>query len=110
MLYEMLLEGFVLFLILWIYTSKPRPLMAASGLFVLGYGVFRSLVEFIRLPDANIGYLFGTEWLTMGMLLSVPLTMVAKFAAQGNENTRWFAILLGPEVALQGSDRHNGSR
>jgi phosphatidylglycerol:prolipoprotein diacylglycerol transferase len=79
MLYEMLLEGFVLFLILWIYTSKPRPLMAASGLFVLGYGVFRSLVEFIRLPDANIGYLFGTEWLTMGMLLSVPMVFVGLF-------------------------------
>jgi len=73
MLYEMLLEGFVLFLILWIYSAKPRPVMAVSGLFVLGYGSFRSLVELVRLPDANIGYLFGTTWLTMGMLLSVPM-------------------------------------
>ena len=79
MLYEMLLEGFVLFLILWFYTAKPRPLMAASGLFVLGYGVFRTLVETIRLPDANLGYLFDTDWLTMGMLLSVPMILVGAF-------------------------------
>ncbi len=76
MLYEMLLEGFALFLILWVFTARPRPVMAASGLFVLGYGVFRSLVELIRLPDANLGYLFGTDWLTMGMLLSVPMIVV----------------------------------
>ncbi len=79
MLYEMLLEGFVLFLILWFYTARPRPLMAASGLFVLGYGVFRTLVETIRLPDANLGYLFGTDWLTMGMLLSAPMILVGAF-------------------------------
>jgi len=76
MLYEMLLEGFVLFLVLWFYSAKPRPVMAVSGLFVLGYGSFRSLVELVRLPDANIGYLFGTHWLTMGMLLSVPMIFV----------------------------------
>jgi len=76
MLYEMLLEGFVLFLILWFYTAKPRPLMAASGVFLLGYGSFRSLVELIRLPDANLGYLLGTDWLTMGMTLSVPMIVV----------------------------------
>ncbi len=73
MLYEMLLEGVLLFIILWIYSSKPRPVMAVSGLFLLGYGCFRSLVETIRLPDANLGYLLGTGWLTMGMLLSAPM-------------------------------------
>jgi len=46
-----------------------------SGLFALGYGVFRFLVEFIRQPDANIGYL-AWNWLTMGQLLSLPLIML----------------------------------
>ncbi len=76
MLYEMLLEGFVLFIILWLYSSKPRPVMAVSGLFLLGYGTFRSLVEFIRLPDVQLGYLFGTDWITMGMTLSLPMVLI----------------------------------
>lgn len=73
MLYEAFLEGLVLFVILWWFAQKPRPRMAVSGLFLLGYGVFRSLVETVRLPDAHIGYLAGTNWLTMGMLLSAPV-------------------------------------
>lgn len=72
MLYEMLLEGAVLFVILWWFTSKPRPRAAATGLFLLGYGCFRFLVEFVRLPDAHIGYL-ALGWLTMGHLLSLPM-------------------------------------
>ncbi len=73
MLYEALLEGLVLFAILWWFGSKTRPRMAVSGLFLLGYGVFRTMVEFVRLPDAHIGYLLGSDWITMGMVLSVPL-------------------------------------
>jgi phosphatidylglycerol:prolipoprotein diacylglycerol transferase len=73
MLYELLLEGIVLFIIQWLFTARPRPVLAASALFLIGYGLFRSLVELIRLPDAHIGYLFGTDWLTMGMLLSLPM-------------------------------------
>ncbi len=76
MLYEMLLEGLLLFAVLWIYSRKPRPVMAISGLFLLGYGLFRSLVETIRLPDAHLGYLMQTNWLTMGMLLSLPMVVV----------------------------------
>lgn len=76
MLYEMLLEGVLLFIILWLYSKKPRPVMAVSGLFLLGYGLFRSLVETIRLPDAHLGFLLQTNWLTMGMLLSVPMIVV----------------------------------
>lgn len=73
-LYEAVLEGLVLFLILWVYSSRPRPTMAVSGLFLLGYGVFRCAVEFVRLPDAHIGYLaFG--WLTMGQVLSLPMVV-----------------------------------
>ncbi len=72
MLYEALLEGPVLFLVLWIYSSKPRPTMAVSGLFLLAYGLFRFAVEFVRLPDAHIGYL-AFDWLTMGHLLTLPM-------------------------------------
>lgn len=71
-LYEALLEGFALFVILWVFSRKSRPRMAVSGLFLLCYGVFRFGVEFVRLPDAQIGYLaFG--WLTMGQILSFPM-------------------------------------
>ena len=73
-IYEGLLEGVVLFLILWWFARKPRPTMAISGMFALFYGLFRIWVEFYRLPDAHIGYLFG--WLTLGMLLSAPLIVV----------------------------------
>ena len=74
-LYETLLEGLVLFVIVWVFSSKPRPTMAVSGVFAIGYSLFRLLVEFFRLPDAHLGYLaFG--WLTMGMVLSLPLLVV----------------------------------
>ena len=71
-LYEFLLEGVVMFVILWIYSAKPRPRMAVSGLFALLYGVFRFGVEFVRMPDEQLKYLaFG--WVTMGQILSLPL-------------------------------------
>lgn len=74
-LYEALLEGLLLFVILWLYSSKPRPMMAVSGLFLLGYGVFRFGVEFVRVPDAHIGNLaFG--WVTMGQVLSFPMIIL----------------------------------
>ncbi len=72
MLYEAVLEGVVLFAVLYIYSRKPRPAAAVTGLFGVGYGVARTYVEFFREPDAHIGYLYG-GWLTMGMLLSVPM-------------------------------------
>lgn len=72
MLYEAILEGAVLLAILLWFARKPRPLMASSGLFLVGYGLFRSFVEFFRLPDAHIGYLAG-GWLTMGHVLSAPM-------------------------------------
>ena len=71
-LYQAFLEGLVMFVVLYVYSRKPRPRYAVSGLFALLYGVFRFLVEFIRVPDENLRYLaFG--WLTMGQLLSIPL-------------------------------------
>ncbi len=74
-LYEVLLEGMLLFIILWWFSSKPRPMMAISGLFLLGYGVFRSLVEFVRVPDQHIGYV-AFDWLTQGQLLSLPMIIL----------------------------------
>ena len=71
-LYEALLEGVVLFAVLWWFTRRPRPVMAASGVFLVGYGLARTLVEFVRVPDAHIGYLaFG--WITMGHALTLPM-------------------------------------
>ena len=73
-LYEACLEGLALFLILWLFSAQPRPRMAVSAVFLLGYGVFRCGMEFIRLPDAHMGYLaFG--WVTMGQVLSLPLVV-----------------------------------
>jgi phosphatidylglycerol:prolipoprotein diacylglycerol transferase len=74
-LYEAALEGLVLFVILWWFTSKPRPRLAPTGLFLVVYGCARFTVEWVRLPDANIGYLVG-DWLTMGMLLTIPMILV----------------------------------
>ena len=75
-LYEMLLEGLLLFIVLWFISAKPKPVMTISGYFLLLYGLARSSVEFIRLPDAHIGYLLNTDWLTKGILLSVPMIIV----------------------------------
>ena len=74
-LYEFSLEGVILFFILWIYSRKPRPLGAVSGLFALGYGTFRFFAEFFREPDAQIGFI-AWNWLTEGQLLSLPLIIV----------------------------------
>lgn len=74
-LYEFLLEGVLLFIILWWYSSRPRPPLAVSGLFLLLYGLFRVIVECFREPDAPFGFIaFG--WLTMGQLLSLPMIIV----------------------------------
>lgn len=74
-LYEFLLEGVLLFVILWWFSSKPRPRYAVSGLFALCYGCFRFFVEFFREPDAQLGYLFF-NWMTMGQILSLPMIVL----------------------------------
>ncbi len=71
-LYESALEGFVLFAIVWWFSAKERPVGAVSGVFLVGYGVFRFFVEFYRVPDAHLGYL-ALDWLTMGQILSLPM-------------------------------------
>jgi len=79
-LYEAALEGVLLFIVLWWFTSRPRPRMAPAGLFLIVYSLARITVEFWRLPDTHLneaanGYLFG-GWFTMGMLLSLPMLLV----------------------------------
>jgi len=73
-LYEAFLEGVVMFVVLWLYSAKPRARYAVSGLFALMYGLFRFLVEFVRVPDEGIYIAFG--WLTRGQILSVPLVLL----------------------------------
>jgi phosphatidylglycerol:prolipoprotein diacylglycerol transferase len=74
-LYQAFCEGIVLFLILWIYSSKPRPTMAVSGMFALCYGLLRIFTECFREPDAHLGFVF-LNYTTMGQWLSLPLLFV----------------------------------
>jgi len=72
-LYEFGLEGMALFVLLWLYARRRRPLGAVSGLFLVGYGVLRFLVEFAREPDDFLGQL-ALGW-TMGQWLSLPMIL-----------------------------------
>jgi phosphatidylglycerol:prolipoprotein diacylglycerol transferase len=77
-LFEAVLEGIVIFVVLFALSRKypPRPRGTFLGIFLIMYGTFRFLIEFVRQPDVQIGYLFGTDWVTMGQVLSVPLVVV----------------------------------
>jgi len=72
-LYEATLEGLILFAVLLIYSSRPRPTMAVSAIFLLLYGVFRFAIEFIRLPDS--GQYLAWGWLTYGQVYSSPMVV-----------------------------------
>lgn len=71
-LYQFAMEGILLFVILFWYTRVPRPRWSAAGLFLFGYGIFRSTAEFFREPDAHIGF-DALGWVTRGQLLSLPM-------------------------------------
>lgn len=71
-LYQAVLEGVLLFGLMWWFSSQPRPRYAVSGLFAVGYGVQRFFVEFYREPDSWLGFV-ALDWLTMGQVLSVPM-------------------------------------
>ena len=75
-LYEAILEGLVIFAVLYALSRRvpPRPQGTFMGWFLALYGVFRFLIEFVRVPDAQLGYLFGP--ITMGQLLSLPLVLL----------------------------------
>ncbi len=82
-LYEAGLEGIVLFAVLVWFTWRGLKLKTPKfigGAFVAGYGLSRIIVEFFREPDAHIGYLLGTSWLTMGMVLSLPMVLAGAWA------------------------------
>jgi phosphatidylglycerol:prolipoprotein diacylglycerol transferase len=72
-LYECILEGIVLFIILYLFSRKPKPKMAVSGLFLLGYGSFRFFVEYFREPDEQLKQL--AEFMSMGQILSLPMVI-----------------------------------
>lgn len=71
-LYEAALEGAVLFALLWWISARPRRRGLVSGVFLIGYGVCRFAVEFVRRPDPQLGFI-AFDWLTMGQLLTLPM-------------------------------------
>lgn len=73
-LYQASLEGIALFVLLWWYSSKPRPTGTTAALFLMGYGCARFIVEFFRQPDAHIHFVVG-NWGTMGHMLSAPMVL-----------------------------------
>ncbi len=77
-IYEAMLEGLVLFAILWIYSAVSRPAGRVSGLFLVLYGLFRFVVEFTREPDAYLGFI-ALDWMTMGQVLSLPMIVAGLF-------------------------------
>ena len=77
-LYEAGLEGIALFTLLWWYSSKERPTGCVSGLFLIGYGSFRFLVEFAREPDAHLGFV-ALHWMSMGQILCLPMLALGAY-------------------------------
>ena len=73
-LYEFALEGLAFFVLMWIYSARPRPVGAVSGMFLIGYGIFRSLAEFFREPDDGFMGMM-TLGISMGQWLSLPMVV-----------------------------------
>ncbi len=74
-LYQAMLEGPVLFAVLWVFAARPRPAMAVSGLFLVSYGMLRIGSEFFRAPDDHMGFV-ALGWITAGQLLSLPMVLL----------------------------------
>ncbi|MCK5923628.1 MAG: prolipoprotein diacylglyceryl transferase [Methylococcales bacterium] len=74
-LYEMVFEGLFVFLVIWIYTRKKRPLGRPASLFLILYGLARFSIEFVREPDAHLGVV-ALDWMTMGQILSLPMIVL----------------------------------
>ena len=72
-IYQFMLEGLLLFVLLWFYARKPRELGVVSGLFLIGYGTFRFIVEYFREPDSFLGLLAFD--MSMGQWLCVPMVL-----------------------------------
>jgi len=82
-LYEFALEGVLLFMILWLFSRKERPVGSISALFLVGYGSFRFLVEFTRAPDDFLGLL--ELGLSMGQWLSIPMILAGIWMYQASK-------------------------
>lgn len=104
-LYEGLLEGVLLWLVLRLMTHhfkllrKPR---FVGAVFIGGYGLARIFVEFFRVPDAQLGYLLGTSWLTMGMILSLPMLAISLWGMATAKDTIYAAPSAPPPVPKAG--------
>ncbi|TXS94305.1 prolipoprotein diacylglyceryl transferase [Parahaliea maris] len=96
-LYQFALEGVVLFVIMMIYSSKPRPAWAVSGVFSLAYGCLRFFVEFFREPDAHLGFQ-ALGWVTRGQILCLPMIALGLFLL-------WYAHRQG--TAPHAKDAHS---
>jgi len=96
-LYQAFAEGLVLFVVVWWFSARPRPVGAVSGMFLAAYGVLRFITELFRTPDAHLGFV-ALDWLTMGQVLSLPMIAVGLWllvaarrsapAAQGTRGTQ----------------------
>lgn len=71
-LYELGLEGILLFILVWWYSAKPRPTGCVSAVFLMGYALARLTAECFREPDVQLGFV-AFDWMTMGQLLSIPM-------------------------------------
>jgi phosphatidylglycerol:prolipoprotein diacylglycerol transferase len=92
-LYEFALEGLVFFTLMWIYSARPRPVGAVSGVFLIGYGVFRSFAELFREPDEGfmgmmtLGISMG-QWLSLPMILAGVIMLVWAYRTQAPASPR----------------------
>ena len=77
-LYQFALEGLLLFVVLYWFSSKPRPRLAVGGAFVAGYGCLRFFVEFYREPDSHIGF-DALGWMTRGQMLCIPMILFGAY-------------------------------
>ena len=77
-LYQFALEGILLFVLVWIYSAKPRASFQVFGVFLIGYGVQRFVVEFARQPDSHLNFV-AFDWMTQGQLLSLPMIAIGAF-------------------------------
>lgn len=95
-LYQFALEGVLLFIVLWIYSRKPRPMMAVTGMFLLLYGCFRFFVEFFRQPDEHLLFVaFG--WMTRGQQLCIPMVVLGAVLI-------WLAYRRGEMAPVRSND------
>jgi len=109
-LYQFFFEGVVLFIIVWVFSSKPRPARAVSGVFVICYGIYRFFIEFVRQPDADLGFI-AFDWLTMGQLLSFPMILVGLYLLYSayNNNSAARSSGIAPDLTGNGGSEKSAA-